>query len=296
MQKLRKVGLETGQLTDEEIRYIDEAVVQTVYPLLVGRQLFPVSKLPDAGFTTVRFFRETDMGQATISMTGETAVRDRLELAADNLNIPVISKDFKIHWRDVIAARRRGEPLDVAHVRNASRQVAEEEDKLLLSGEYSGWKALGIKSFTSTITGKNTEASAGAWPANSVTDVKDAIEEEFTDGYYGPYALILTPAQYVGLLVKYTSERSYLAFIENDILPKGSKILVSPNVFAEDDGVQDSALLVQPGADNFDLVIGQDITTYMVQDEDMNSLGKVYEVLAPRIKRPASICEITTIT
>ncbi len=296
MLPIRKVGLETGQLTDEEVRFIDTTIVQTVYPILIGRQLFPRVNMADAGFLSNRYYRETDMSAATISMTGETQVRDNVKATEVDVKLPVISKDFKLHWRDVIAARRRSEPLDMANIRNAARQVAEEEDKLLLSGEYSGWPALGIEGLTSQPTNGNTEASAGAWPANSVTDIKDAIEEEFTDGYYGPYALILTPAQYVGLLVKYSGERSYLAFIQTDILPVGSKVLVSPNIFAEDDGVQDSAILCQPGADNFDMLVAQDTTSYMVQDEDMNTLGKVYEVVAPRIKRPASICEITGVT
>ncbi len=38
MKTLKKVGLETGQLTDEELRYIDERVVEAVRPALVGRQ------------------------------------------------------------------------------------------------------------------------------------------------------------------------------------------------------------------------------------------------------------------
>jgi hypothetical protein len=34
----------------------------------------------------------------------------------------------------------------------------------------------------------------------------------------------------------------------------------------------------------------------MQQDEDMNVSGKVYEVVAPRINRPTSVCEVTGLT
>ena len=295
MQKLRKVGLETGQLTDEEIEYIDKVVVQTVYPLLIGRRVFPVTRLPDAGYTSVKFYKETDMGAAIISMMGETGARDRIALSEATVKVPVISKDFRLHWRDVIAARKRQESLDAAHIRNASRQVAEEEDKLLLSGEYTGFPALGIEGLA-TATGRNTEASAGAWPANAITDVKDAIEELIIDGYYGPYALILRPAMYVGLLAQISNvDTNYLTFIKEKVLEGKGQILISASLYAANGGT-DSALLVQPGVDNFDLVVGQDITTYLFQNEDMNIDGKVYEVLAPRVKRAESICEITGIT
>jgi hypothetical protein len=46
MQSLRRVGMDTGQLTDEEVRYIDARVVETVRPMLIGRRLFPVFRLP----------------------------------------------------------------------------------------------------------------------------------------------------------------------------------------------------------------------------------------------------------
>ncbi len=292
MRKLRQVGLETGELTDEEMRYIDETIVQTVYPLLIGRRVFPITKLPDAGYTSVRFYKETDMSAATISMTGETQNRDRLQNATSNVNVPVISKDFKLNWRDVIAARRRSEPLDMAHVRNASRQVAEDEDKLLITGEYAGFPALGIEGLA-TATGRNTKASAGAWPANAITDVNAAIAELVADGYYGPYALILNPTYYTKLLGQISNtETNYLSFIKEKSLEGRGQVLISPSLYTGA-GAQTNALVVQPGADNFDAVVGQDITSYLFQDEDMNTLGKVYEVLAGRIKRAESICELT---
>ena len=47
---------------------------------------------------------------------------------------------------------------------------------------------------------------------------------------------------------------------------------------------------------NFVLGIDQEISVYNWQDQDMNTIGKIWEVAAPFIKRPTSICEITGIT
>ncbi len=57
MQTLRRVGMDTGRLTLEEVEYIDSRVVETVRPLLVGRRLFPVFTLPNAGFLTVKGYK-----------------------------------------------------------------------------------------------------------------------------------------------------------------------------------------------------------------------------------------------
>jgi len=291
MKTLRKVGLETGELTDEELRYIDERVVQTVDPVLVARQLFPVFNLGHAGFTTVRGYKKTSMGQATIDMQGITKSRDRVELTAFNINVPVIHKEYKLYWRDIIASRRGGLPIETINAEDAARQVAEEEDKLLITGEYTGWRALGIEGLA-TATGRNTKASAGAWPANCITDINAAIAELEADGHLGPYGLILRSSwnRKLPTLISNTG-----IFYLEKILELVSKIFVSDSLYSSA-GATTSALIVEPSQENFEMAIGQDITTFNQQDEDMNINGKIYEVVAPRIKRPTSICEITGLT
>jgi len=54
--------------------------------------------------------------------------------------------------------------------------------------------------------------------------------------------------------------------------------------------------VVEPSQENFEMVVGRDLSVFTKQDEDMNLQGKVHEVVAPRIKRPTSICEITGLT
>ncbi len=74
----------------------------------------------------------------------------------------MIHKEYKLLFRDIAASRRSGMPIDVTEPQNAAVQVAEEEDKLLITGEYTGWRALGIEGLA-TATGRNTEGSDGAW-------------------------------------------------------------------------------------------------------------------------------------
>lgn len=266
--------------------------VETVRPVLVARKLFPVFRLPHAGFKTWRGYKETDMGQAIISMEGQTPSLDRIELEEFDVKVPVISKGFYLQWRDIIASRHGGLPIETRHVENAARQCAEEEDKLCLSGEYTGWKALGIEGLA-TATGRNTKASAGVWPTNAITDVSAAIAELETDGFYGPYALILRSTWLAKLRALIANTGIFYLEKVAELVKSG--IFVSDQLFASDGGT-DSALVVQLGQENFELGIGQDLTTFMLQDKDMNINGKVFEVVAPRINRPTSICEVTGLT
>jgi len=293
MYKLSKVGLDTAHLTDEEILSIQTAIVDAVRPGLIARRLMPANMLPHAGFRKVRGYKSTDMSQAAIDMDGQNKSLDIVTLESFDVAVPVIHKEFKLLWRDILSSRGGGIPLDTIHIQNAARQVAEEEDKLILSGEYTGWNALGIEGLA-TATGRNT-VTGGDWDSgtNALTYIRNAIIELQTDGHMGPYGLVLPPAFYgqlntlisnTGIMMREVAEK----MCSGGIFPTGS-------LYASG-GSANSALVVEMVSGNFEIVIGQNIDTFMQQDSDMNINGKVYEVLAPRILHPTAICEITSLT
>jgi len=266
--------------------------VETVRPQLIGRRLFPVLKLPHAGFTSVRGWKESDLMQARKSKQGQGKNKDRIELTGFDVSVPVIHSEFTLYWRDIIASRGGGLPIETRTAENAARQVGEEEDKLLLSGEYTGWNALGIEGLA-TATGRNTSASAGAWPANALTDLAAAIAKLEASGHYGPFAAIMRSNWYGKLRALCTNTAVKWIEVITDLFKAG--IYVSDSLYSSG-GLTTSALVTEPSQQNYELIVGQDLQTFTQQDEDMNLQGKVFEVLAPRINRPTSICEITGLT
>jgi uncharacterized linocin/CFP29 family protein len=284
--------MDTAALTDEEIMYIDTRVVDAVRPLLVGRRLFPVFTLPHAGFITVRGYKRTDMSQARISLYGQGENKDRTIKTPFDITVPVIHKEFSINWRDLEASRANGLPLDAQDAENAARQCAEEEDKLLLTGEYTGWAAMGVEGLA-TATGRNTKASAGAWPANSLKDLSAAIGELEADGHMGPYAAVLRSSWAAKLRDLVSNTATKWIDVVKDLFAAG--IYVSDNVYSSA-AATTSGLVLEPSQENFEMIIERDLTTFTKQDEDMNLQCKVHEVVAPRIKRPTSICELTGLT
>lgn len=292
MQDLRHVGMDTGRLTNEEILYIDGRVVETVKPLLVGRRLFPVFTLPNAGFLTVRGYKRSNMSAARISLHGQGGAKDRTEKTPFDITVPVIEKDFEIMWRELEASREGGTPLDLQDAENAARKVAEDEDKLLLSGEYTGFRALGVEGLA-TATGRNT-TTGGDWSANAFTYVNAAIAELEADGHYGPYGLIVKPSwwrQIAGAFV--TSTATTIAEKVAALCEVG---VFKTDSLYESDGTLHNALVVEPSQENFELVIGRDLEVRKQEDVRGNLECVVREILAPRIKRPTSICEITGLT
>lgn len=293
MQSMRRIGLATGTLTDYEVNYVETQIVKTVRPMLVGRQLLDVRPLPSAGYTKYTYYTENDMGQATISMTGEEQAMDLVDLTEGTVDIPIISKDYNLHWRDVLKRRESGEDLNTQHAENAARQVAEEEDKLILSGEYTGWPALGIQGFT-TATGRN-EQNGGDWSATYLTEIGTAKATLRSAGYYGPYKLVLTSTFYGQLETLIANTEKFAFQAAGELVGGVENILISDSIYAADGGTDSVLLLdVQPG--NFELLVGADISNYLDQLPSMNYQGKVWEAVVPVIKRPAAIVEINTLT
>lgn len=296
MQSMRRIGLATGVLTDYELNLVETQIVKTVRPLLVGRQLMPIRNLPHAGFTKYTFYTESDMGQATISMTGEEPSKDKVDLTEGYVKIPIISKDYVLHWRDVLARRNQGEDLNTQHAENAARQVAEEEDRLILTGgTLAGaiWPALGIEGLC-TATG-NLAQACGAWPANAAANVAAAKQQLRAGGYYGPYKLVMRSAIYAVLEALIANTEKWYFQAIGELIGGVENILVSDNFYAADGGVDGAMLVdVQPG--NFDLLIGSDISNFSLQNDAMNYECKVWEAVVPVIKRPLSIVELTGIT
>ena len=303
MNTMRRIGLATGTLTDYEINYVETQIVKAVRPMLIGRQLMPIRTLPSAGYTKYTYYTENDMGQATISMTGEEQSMDLVDLTEGDVKIPIISKDYHLHWRDVLKRREAGEDLNTQHAENAARQVAEEEDKLILTGEITAgagiWPALGIHGLCGSVDA-TMRFDGGDWntAANSIPDVATAKQMLRAQGYYGPYKLIMPSAIYADIEELGAggagSDKWYFDAI-GELIGGVENILISDNLWAVD-GVQDSVLLVDVQPGNFELLVGADISNYLAQLPTMNYQGKVWEAVVPAIKRPEAICEITSLT
>src|SRR4030042_543785 len=292
MQDLRHVGMDTGRVTNEEILYIDNRIIETVKPQLIGRRLFPVFTVPHAGIMTVRGYKRSNMSAARISLHGQGGIKDRTEKTPFDITVPVIEKEFDIMWRELEASRESGIPLDLQDGENAARKVAEDEDKLLISGEYTGWRALGVEGLA-TATGRNTSAG-GDWSANAFTYVNAAIGELETDGHYGPYALVIKPSWWRQIAGAYvTSTATTIAEKVAELCNVGR--FNKDNLFTSA-GTQANALVVEPSQENFELVYGRDMEVRKKEDVRGNLECVVREVVAPRIKRATSIWEITCTT
>ena len=286
---------DTGLLTEEEIQYVEATVLETFRDVLIGRKIFPIRNIGQGGGAQVySYYNEEDPSEAQISMTGKAQSDDHPEKTRVDVNVPVIHKEFFLNWRDVASSRRFGDSSIQDAVRTCARRVAEAEDRLLISGESTGWAALGLEGLF-TATGRTNNASAGNWPANAITDVNVARAALQAAGFVGLEPIMIGPPALVKCLdglIANTAITYRQALLGNGLV---SDIMESSRAFAADGGV-DSVVLVVPGQGNFWAVEDLPLEVKLWYDKVDNVYGTVRETIAPIIGRALSIAEINTIT
>jgi uncharacterized linocin/CFP29 family protein len=232
------------------------------------------------------------MDPALISMSGENESISAVDLTGHEVKIPLITKDYMLHGRAVEMARASGRDLNTQNAENAARQCAEEEDKLIISGEYTGWPALGIEGLA-TATNRQTSIG-GDWSANYLTYLATAKQLLRAAGFYGPYKCILRSAWYAQIetLIGTTDKWGFMA--AEELLGAPGSLVTSDNLFAADGGV-DSILVISIEPGNFELLIAQEILNIGPDrlPGGINYKGKVLEAVVPKIMRPTAIVELT---
>jgi len=280
-------------LTEEEVLHVRNKVVTTFQEVMIARKIFPIENSDDAYF--YRFYDEEEVSEALITHSGKPQSDDFPDLDNHDIPWPVIHKEALLNWRDVrMSQQGQGSKLLDRTIRNLTTAVARAEDRLLISGQCTGWPALGITGLF-TATTRTTVASIGNWPANAIADINAGRAALQALGYVGVEPILIGPPAMVKCLDGQMANTglTYRSFLlENNLI---SAAMESANAYAADCGV-DSVILVVPGEDNFWAAQGIPLSTRVWEDKTGNVYLTVRETIVPVIGRGTSIYEISDIT
>lgn len=235
-------------LTEEEWEHLDSAVEGAARQFLVGRRFIELSGPFGEGAEVVPVGADENRRQVPLQ---------------------IIHSDFHLVWRDVAANRQLHMPLDLGPAARAAFACAQDEDELIFG------ELLSLK-------GRNT-VSLLDWgeTGNPFQNVVDATQALVEDGFFGPYAVILSPALY-NQTQRYGKGMRLEGQLITDVAKGG--LFQSPVLKA------DEGLVVSMGKFNLDLAIGQDLVTAYMGNQEMNHLFRVFETIALRVKRPEAVC------
>jgi len=259
---------DNAPLTKEQWNNLDEMVVKVAKNKLVGRRVVNTYGPLGGGIQSI------ELDKIKFSDDGES-----IEVAERKyIPLPLIYKDFVITWRDIENAKQLNRPFDNSLVAAAASGLCRMEDEIIFNGSKA---QEGIMNASERLIVKKSNWDEGD---NPYIDVAKAIEKLIKSDSYEPYALVTSTDLYVKM--QRIQEGTGLTILSR------VKELVEGRVYQSPVIEQGKAVVLAIGPQNVDLVIGEDIVTAYMGDENLNHLFRVMESLALRVKRPQSICTI----
>ena len=264
-------------LSDGQWTILEQAAVTTAGSMLVGRRFLTLVGPFGPGVEAVPndVLAGTPTGQ--IDLLGDAEPGSIHIERRTFLPLPLLYKDFWIHWRDVDANHQLGLPLDTATAAAAASSVAMAEDQLIFNGD----QQLNIPGLRTMPGHQKTPLSDWANSGSGFADTVAAMRLLLDAGFPGPYTLIVSPRLYADLN-RIFDNTGVLEIEQVQRLIRGG---VYPSVVLP----EPSAVLVDPGADNMDLAVALDLSLAFLTTEHLNLKMRVLESLVPRVHRPAAI-------
>jgi uncharacterized linocin/CFP29 family protein len=265
-------------LGPDEWAAIDQAVVQTAQSVLVGRRFISLVGPFGPGIEALPNDILSGAGSAHLDLLGNDE-SDALDIERRRfLPLPVLYKDFWIHWRDLESSRQLGVPLDVGKPAAAAAATAPTEDRLIFAGELG----LGLPGLRSIEGRQALPMSDWGSMGRAFADVVEGVRVLTQAGFTGPYALAVSPRLYADLNRIFDDS----GVLELEQVEKLARRGVYPTAVLPEPG----ALLIDSGAQNLDLAVGLDLSTAYVETSNLNHRFRVVESLVLRIRRPGAIC------
>lgn len=274
------LGHAENPLRADEWERLNQTVIEVARRTLVGRRFIDLYGPLGAGVQTVPVDQFKGVEPGAVDLVGDTETSRVFSDKRTFLTIPLIYKDFLLHWRDIEAARSHNMPLDVSAAAGAAAFCAQREDDLIFFGN----KELGHQGLF-TAEGRN-QRKRGDWstPGSAFADIVAATETLNSEDHYGPYALVVSPKLYAQL---------HRIFEKTGVLEiETIRKLCTDGVFRSNRLKENQAVIVSTGRENFDLAVSMDMTVAYLGAEQMNHPFRVVESVLLRVKHPDAICTL----
>ena len=265
-------------LTGAQWTVLDSVVISTARSSLVGRRFISlvgpfgpgVEALPSDTLSGTRAGWVDLLGNEESEIIG--VERRRF------LPIPVIYKDFWLHWRDLETSRQFGTPLETDKAAGAAFACAQAEDRLIFDGD----STLLLPGLRNTADRQTLPLRDWGAEGQGFSDVVDGVRVLTDGGFTGPYALAVSPRLYAQLNRVFDNT----GVLELEQIEKLARRGVYPSSVLP----EPSALLVDSSPQNLDLALAVDLAVAFVESTNLNYRLRVVESLVLRIHRPGAIC------
>jgi uncharacterized linocin/CFP29 family protein len=279
-------------LPPETYMKIKEGIVKAARKQTIAREIIGVRPL-NAGIGLQQWAYDTmsEVSDAQITYAFTDTGEDVIDLARTHVPIPVIHKEFRITYRDIVTAQKGGYPLSTNTAESAAYKCMLAENNMLLNGYSRDGSNYDINGLYQGAGNSEATSKDFGTAGNALSKVQLAIIQMLNDNIYGPYNLVLNPTQYMELAVSILGSgagEAEMPMVEKLI---GGRIFSTPFQTAAT-----GMLLAQPYQGFFEAVMPVDMTVRTVTlEKTRDEWGQVYECLVPVIYNSDAICALTNI-
>ena len=270
----------SNPLNESQFAFVLEECVREARRTLVGRRFLGLYGPLGAGIESIALEEYGPDREAEIELTGKHDPEPIVAERAKYVRVPILYKDFVLHWRDVELSRKLGAPLDASRAVRAAHFVADREDQLLFRGE----PRFGIHGLLDA-PGRNT-VKRGDWAqyGTAYRDVVKATETLLEHNHHRPFALAVSAKDYARLVQQ--REGQFAPELDAILRLCDDGVYTSPAI------PEGKSVLLSTGDQNFDIAVTEDLTIAYLGERDQDFPFRVYECLVLRIKRAKAICTI----
>lgn len=267
-------------LTDEQWTFLQQEVIREARRTLVARRFLGIYGPLGAGLESVALEEYGRDKDAEIELEGKHDPEPIAAVRKKYVRVPILYKDFILHWRDVELSRKLGAPLDASRAVRAAHFVADREDQMIFNGE----PRFGIEGLLNA-AGRNN-IPRGDWNkyGQAYRDVVRAMEVLLELNHHRPFALAVSSKDYARLVQQ--REGQFAPEIDAILRLCDDGVYTSPAI------PEGSAVMLSTGDQNVDIAVAEDLSITYLGERDQDYPCRVYECIALRLKRPKAICTI----
>lgn len=232
----------------------------------------------------------SEITDAEITMDGETVNnKDRQEFSLNGVPIPLVSKDFSIGERTLLASRQRGSALDITTGTEAARAVARRSERMVFFGAAIGatnsagssYSIPGLLTFAQRETFTITDWSlVGTTPETVFAEMLQMIAKMETEQRcFGPFTFYI-PAAYA-----YKFRQDFKANSDKTLMQRALDEEAIEAIRVSDVLTAGNVSMIAMNNRYLDLAVAADVTTVQWQSgSGFTNHFKTYAAWAPRLK------------
>lgn len=277
-------------LDKREWAALDRAIIQAVHLRLNG-----VQHLRDRGLVRSTTLAEmlsqwrvaSERTAANVNMDGRSAVnKDRADKKVYGTPVPIISADYTIGRRELLASRSLGAGLDTTEASEAAQSVAEKGEDILFNG--ASGIVVGSDSVVgyTTLSARDTDTAANygggdfGTISNIVPTFLGMLNALSAKRYHGPFLAYVSDTQYHQMLEYYTDGSGQMALDRVKALPQIADVYPSDFLVSATGEV----VLVQATPNVVQLIVGLELMNREWESPDGTELNyKVMMAIAPKL-------------